>query len=211
MPIRSLTAKRNRLWRARTVRRVREILRRPDARALDICCGTADLLLALERAAGRSGAACFGSHFCHPMLVTAQAKFARRAARAMLFESDALHLPVRDASLDLITVAFAFRNLTNYEAGLVEMRPGGMAAILEFSQPPNHVFRALYEFYSPHILPMIGGILTRNRAAYQYLPESVRKFPDGTELAADMQRAGFRNVSSEYLTGGIAALHVGTA
>jgi demethylmenaquinone methyltransferase/2-methoxy-6-polyprenyl-1,4-benzoquinol methylase len=87
----------------------------------------------------------------------------------MLFESDALHLPVRDASLDLITVAFAFRNPTNYEAGLVEMRrvlrPGGMAAILEFSQPPNHVFCALYEFYSPHILPMIGGILTRNRDA----------------------------------------------
>jgi demethylmenaquinone methyltransferase/2-methoxy-6-polyprenyl-1,4-benzoquinol methylase len=82
----------------------------------------------------------------------------------------------------LITVAFAFRNLTNCQAALVEMRrvlrPGGMAAILEFSQPANHVFRALYEFYSPHILPMISGAVTRNRDAY---PELVRKFPDGTQ------------------------------
>jgi len=117
MPIRSLT-KRNWLSRTRTVRRVREILSRPDARALDICCGTAGLLL------------------------------------AMLFESGALHLPVRDASLDLITVAFVFRNLTNYEAGLVEirrvLRPGGMAAIREFSQPPNHVFRAVRVLPAAH-------------------------------------------------------------
>ena len=202
----------DRLWRARAVRRVRPVLDRPDARVLDICCGTGDLLLAL---AGRARAAALGSDFCHPMLVEAAAKVRRRGARAALFESDALRLPLRDASLDLLTVAFGFRNLANYEAGLAEMRrvlrPGGMAAILEFSQPPNRTFAAVYHFYSRRILPWIGGALTGSRDAYRYLPESVRKFPDAPGLAAAMRGAGFREVEFEYLTGGIAALHVGSA
>lgn len=202
----------DRLWRARTVRRVRPILERPDARVLDICCGTGDLVLAL---AGRAPATVLGSDFCHPMLVEASAKVGRRGARAALFEADALRLPLGDASLDLLTVAFGFRNLADYEAGLAEMRrvlrPGGMAAILEFSRPPNRAFAAVYNFYSRRILPWIGGALTGSRDAYQYLPESVRKFPDAPRLADDMRRAGFREVEFEYLTGGIAALHVGWA
>jgi demethylmenaquinone methyltransferase/2-methoxy-6-polyprenyl-1,4-benzoquinol methylase len=202
----------DRLWRAHTVRRLRHILDRPDARVLDICCGTGDLVLALALANPR-GAAVLGSDFCHPMLLAARGKTERRGARAGLFESDALYLPLGDASLDLLTVAFGFRNLANYDAGLAEMRrvlrPGGTAAILEFSQPPNRAFAALYNFYSRRILPLIGGVLTGNRDAYTYLPESVRKFPDAPELAAHMQRAGFRDVEFEYLTGGIAALHVG--
>jgi demethylmenaquinone methyltransferase/2-methoxy-6-polyprenyl-1,4-benzoquinol methylase len=199
----------DRYWRAHTVRRVREILLRPEARVLDICCGTGDLLLAL---AGH-GRRVLGSDFCHPMLVAARGKIARRRAPAVLFESDALALPLRDASLDLLTVAFGFRNLANYEAGLVEMRrvlgAGGMAAILEFSQPPNAVFGALYNFYARRILPWIGGLVSGSRDAYTYLPESVRKFPTAPELAAMMQRAGFAEVSFEYLTGGIVALHIG--
>jgi demethylmenaquinone methyltransferase/2-methoxy-6-polyprenyl-1,4-benzoquinol methylase len=199
----------DKIWRARTVRRVRHILDRPDARVLDICCGTGDLLLALAK---RRPA--FGSDFCHPMLVEAGAKIQRGHAPAALFEGDALHLPLRDASLDLLTVAFGFRNLANYEAGLAEirrvLRPGGMAAILEFSQPPNAAFAALYNLYSRKILPMIGGLLTGSRDAYTYLPESVRKFPRAPELAEDMRRAGFANVKFEYFTGGIVALHVGT-
>ncbi|HEY2014457.1 MAG TPA: ubiquinone/menaquinone biosynthesis methyltransferase, partial [Bryobacteraceae bacterium] len=166
----------DRLWRARVVRRVRAILERPDARVLDICCGTGDLVLALGRS--RNGTV-LGSDFCHPMLVAANQKIATRRAKAVLFEADALHLPVRDASLDLVTVAFGFRNLANYQAGLAEMRrvlrPGGTAAILEFSQPPNQTFRALYTFYSRRILPLIGGALSGSRDAYEYLPESVRK------------------------------------
>jgi len=200
----------DRLWRAHTVRKVGAILDRPEARVLDICCGTGDLVLAL---AGRRRAGVLGSDFCHPMLVEARRKVERRGARASLFESDALALPLRDASLDLLTVAFGFRNLANYDAGLAEirrvLRPGGMAAILEFSQPPNRAFAAVYNFYSRRILPWIGGLLTGHREAYTYLPESVRKFPDAPQLAADMGRAGFRNIEYEYLTGGIAALHVG--
>lgn len=200
----------DRLWRARTVRRVGPILQRPGARVLDICCGTGDLVMALQRACPRP---VFGSDFCHPMLVAARDKVARHHAPSMLFESDALRLPVRDASLDLITVAFGFRNLASYEDGLREMRralrPGGMAAILEFSQPPNAVFGAVYGFYSRRVLPWIGGLLTGSRDAYVYLPESIRKFPGAPHLAEDMRRAGFTNVTFERFTGGSVALHIG--
>jgi demethylmenaquinone methyltransferase/2-methoxy-6-polyprenyl-1,4-benzoquinol methylase len=200
----------DRLWRARTVRRVAPVLERPGARVLDICCGTGDLVMALQRVCPMP---VFGSDFCHPMLVAARAKVARHHAPSLLFESDALRLPVRDASLDLITVAFGFRNLANYEDGLREMRrtlrPGGMAAILEFSQPSNAVFGALYGFYSRRVLPSIGGVLTGSRDAYLYLPESIRKFPAAPQLAEDMRRAGFTNVTYQRFTGGSVALHVG--
>jgi demethylmenaquinone methyltransferase/2-methoxy-6-polyprenyl-1,4-benzoquinol methylase len=120
---------------------------------------------------------------------------------------------LRDGSLDLITVAFGFRNLANYQSGLSEMRrvlrPGGMAAILEFSQPPNALFGAFYNLYSRRVLPWIGGLISGSRDAYTYLPESVRKFPPAPELAAMMRRSGFTEVSFEYLTGGIVALHLG--
>lgn len=196
----------DRLWRRRTVKRVRAILERPDARVLDICCGTGDLALALQRG-GRAHV--LASDFCHPMLEAAS----RKLPGGVLFESDALALPVRDSSLDLITVAFGFRNLANYDAGLREMRralrPGGMAAILEFSQPGNSLFGALYTFYSRRVLPLIGGLITGAPDAYQYLPESIQKFPDAPGLAEAMRRAGFSQVSFERLTGGSVALHIG--
>ncbi|MGA2038923.1 MAG: bifunctional demethylmenaquinone methyltransferase/2-methoxy-6-polyprenyl-1,4-benzoquinol methylase UbiE [Bryobacteraceae bacterium] len=202
----------DRYWRAHTVRSVRHILGRPGARVLDMCCGTGDLALTLARV--RRGLV-LGSDFCHPMLLAARQKADARQARVPLFEADALRLPLRDGSVDLLTVAFGFRNLANYTAGLAEMRRvlavGGMAAILEFSQPPNRAFGALYNFYSRHVLPMIGGALSGSRDAYTYLPESVRKFPAAAELAVEMRRAGFAEVSFEHLTGGIVALHRGVA
>jgi demethylmenaquinone methyltransferase/2-methoxy-6-polyprenyl-1,4-benzoquinol methylase len=205
-----LSANIDRYWRARTVRRLRPVLDRPDARVLDICCGTGDLALALSRRH-----ATLASDFSHPMLVLARRKIAGRGAPVAVFESDALQLPVRDASLDLITVAFGFRNLANYEAGLVEMRralkPGGVAAILEFSQPRSRTFGAVYHFYSRRVLPLIGGILTGSLEAYRYLPESVRKFPGPEELAQQMRAAGFVGVEFELMTGGAVALHRGHA
>ena len=148
------------------------------------------------------------------MLVIARDKIAGRRAPAVVFESDALSLPVRDGSLDLITVAFGFRNLANYEAGLDEMRrvlrPGGMVAILEFTTPPNALFAAVYHLYCRRILPWIGGAISGSRDAYRYLPESVRKFPTAPELAVKMRAAGFAGVGYEYMTGGIVALHLGT-
>jgi demethylmenaquinone methyltransferase/2-methoxy-6-polyprenyl-1,4-benzoquinol methylase len=205
----------DRYWRARTVARVRTVLRAPGAKALDLCCGTGDLLLALEAdgGAGRWPAFLWGSDFCHPMLTVASEKIARRGFRSRVFEADALQIPVRDRSLDLITVAFGFRNLVDYSRGLMEMRrvlrPGGVAAILEFSQPPNRAFAALYNFYSRRVLPAVGGVLSGSKDAYAYLPESVRKFPSAEELARMMQGVGFVGVSLERITGGIVCLHVG--
>jgi demethylmenaquinone methyltransferase/2-methoxy-6-polyprenyl-1,4-benzoquinol methylase len=200
----------DRYWRAHTVARVREVLARPEARVLDICCGTGDLVRALQRARP-AGSPVMGSDFCHPMLVAARAK----VGGGQLFEADALRLPLADASLDLITVAFGFRNLANYEAGLREMRRvlrrGGVAAILEFSQPPNPLFGAVYRFYSRRILPVVGGALSGSRDAYTYLPESVRKFPAPEELAEMIGAAGFGPVEFERLTGGIVALHLASA
>src|ERR1022692_1347795 len=200
----------DRWWRARTVRRVAPALGRPGARVLDICCGTGDLVLALQRS---SGGPVLGSDFCHPMLLAAREKATRRSAAVALFESDALQLPVKDGSLDLLTVAFGFRNLANYAAGLAEMRrvlrPDGMAAILEFTEPPNAVFAAVYHFYSRRILPWIGGMVSGSRDAYTYLPESVRKFSLAAGMGGDMRRAGFSDVEFEYFTFGIVALHLG--
>lgn len=198
----------DRRWRARTVRRVHHILQRPDARVLDLCCGTGDLLLALE---AESQAFAVGADFCHPMLRTA----ARKGLRSRLIEADALALPLPDHSVNLITIAFGFRNLADYDAGLREMlrvlRAGGVAAILEFSRPPNRLFGAVYSFYSRTILPAAGGLISGNRDAYAYLPDSVRRFPGPDELAAQMRRAGFAEVEYERMTGGIVALHMGQA
>ncbi len=201
----------DRWWRAQTVSRVRPILERPGARALDLCCGTGDLLLALE---ARSAAAVMGSDFCHPMLLAASAKVARRKRRCPLFESDALALPLPDNALDLVTVAFGFRNLADYQAGLREMyrvlKPSGVAAILEFSQPGNTAFGKLYGFYSRRVLPRIGAALSGSRDAYNYLPASIEKFPSAEDLAARMRAAGFRTVEFFRMTGGTVALHLGT-
>lgn len=148
----------DRHWRARTVQRLQPVLDRQDATVIDLCCGTGDLMLALR---AKAKARVLGSDFCHPMLTAAKQK---AEVGSPFFEADALKLPIGDRTVDAITVAFGFRNLANYEAGLGELRrvlkPGGIAAILEFSQPPNPAFNALYGFYSKNILPRIGGLIS---------------------------------------------------
>ena len=198
-------------WRARTVARVAEILDRPDALVLDLCCGTGDV--ALGTGVPRAAGPCWPAIFAIPCWWRLAAKSSARGLRTPVFEADALSLPLADASLDLITVAFGFRNLANYQHGLEEMlrvlKPGGVAAILEFSQPSNATFRALYGFFSTSVLPRIGGIISGSPEAYSYLPESIRKFPGAEQLAQDMRRAGFSRVEFERMTGGAVALHIG--
>jgi demethylmenaquinone methyltransferase/2-methoxy-6-polyprenyl-1,4-benzoquinol methylase len=198
-------------WRAHTVERVAYVLARPDAKVLDLCCGTGDVLLSL--AATSAGVTIFGSDFCHPMLIEAQRKITVRKLRSPLFEADALALPLASDSLDLITVAFGFRNLTNYRHGLEELarvlKPGGMLAILEFSQPTNPVFAGPYGFFSTRVLPWVGGMISGARDAYSYLPESIKKFPGAEGLAEQMRAAGFSSVEFERLTFGAVALHLG--
>lgn len=203
----------DRYWRARTARRVSGRLRRPGARGADLCCGTGDLLAALRRQALRGGSRplLIGCDFCRPMLLAAR----RKLPNALLVEADALALPFPDASLDLVTVAFGLRNLSDYRAGLREMRrllrPSGLAAVLEFSRPTNRPWRTLYELYSRWVLPRIGGWISGDPEAYRYLPESVRAFPRPEQLAALMREAGFSQVEFQAMSGGIVVLHIGEA
>lgn len=192
-------------WRSFTVSQVKPVLQRPDARVADLCCGTCDLLISMEK---KLRGQAFGTDFCHPMLTAAQQK----NLRSPLFEADAMQLPVGAETLDLVTCAFGFRNLPNYHNGLKEMfrvlKPGGMAAILEFSTPPNTAFAAFYHFYSRRVLPKIGAMISGSEDAYTYLPESVKKFPGAETLADEMRSVGFGEVRFHRLTFGIVALHL---
>lgn len=180
------------------------------ARVLDVACGTGDLSLALA-AAGR--ARVVGVDFCRPMLEIARDKSAGEARRIPFVEGDALRLPFTDESFDAVTIAFGLRNLAGVAEGLGELRrvlkPGGRAAILEFSTPVVPGFRALFGFYFTRVLPRVGGMVSGSRGAYEYLHDSVSKFPDQKRLAALMREAGFEKVAYRNLTGGVAALHTG--
>ncbi len=198
-------------WRKVLRNRLAPVLRRTDAKVLDLCCGTGDVLLDLQAIAA---APVMGADFCHRMLLSAQAKAARTGLDAPLFEADALHLPIGDATLDAIAISFGFRNLANYTAGLHELhrvlKPGGVLAILEFSHPQGLFMRASYGFYSRVLLPVIGSLISGSREAYAYLPDSIAKFPRAEEMRHMMQAAGFSATQFQALTGGIAALHIGT-
>ncbi len=203
----------DRWWRRRTARRVRDMFR-DGARVLDVCCGTGDLAFAFERAAQNARAKdlqIYGADFVHPMLTGARNKAARRASRVRFIAADALRLPFADATFDLVAVAFGLRNLASYAGGIEEfrrvLRPHGMLAVLEFSEPPGAVFGALYRFYFRRILPAIGGLVSGSRQAYGYLPASVARFPSPENLAAQLREAGFARVRFERWTGGIVALH----
>lgn len=204
-----LSANIDKVWRRFTVKKLMDVLQRPDAIALDLCCGTADLTLELEK-----HARVIGCDFCHPMLVIGNEKLAaRQAGKARLAEGDALHLPFGDGSFDAVTNAFGLRNLESVETGLAEiyrvLKPGGRAAILEFSRPVIPVFRQAFEFYFHNILPRIGSLISGSSVAYTYLPKSVSNFPDQKRLAEMMRSAGFVNVRYHNLSAGIAALHLG--
>lgn len=195
----------DRYWRHRAARRFHRILRRTDAHVLDLCCGTGDLTFALERVRVHelrdSGAYRFpliGSDFAQPMLNRAQKKAAQHSRSAVFATADALQLPFRDASFDLVTTAFGFRNLVNYENGLREiarvLKPGGQVGILEFSEPGAGPMAGLFRFYFRQILPRIGAAISGSSEAYSYLPGSVAKFPTPPELTALMHKVGFADV-----------------
>jgi len=205
-----LTFNIDRAWRKLLIRRVQKILDRPNARILDLCCGTGDVLIELQAATANP---VIGGDFCHPMLVAAREKILEHGYAFQLFEGDALDLPFRDNTLDLITISFGFRNFVSYAAGLTELRrvlkPGGMLALLECSHPRGWFMKTAHGLYSKTLVPLIGGLVSRSPAAYQYLPDSVEKFPRAEQLRDLMEDAGYRNVRFELLTSGVAALHLG--
>jgi len=192
-------------WRRRVVRKLKPLLTK-DARVLDVGCGTGDLSIELFE---KTAAQVTGLDFCRPMLTLARAK----APRLAFIEGDALRLPFADASFEGLTIGFALRNLASVEDGLGELlrvlKPNGVVAILEFSQPVGGLFRRLVGFYNRRLLPRIGGLLSGSRGAYEYLPDSISKFPNQETLAGMMRAAGFEDVRFENLSGGIAALHTG--
>jgi demethylmenaquinone methyltransferase/2-methoxy-6-polyprenyl-1,4-benzoquinol methylase len=197
-------------WRNTTARELRATLSQPGSVAVDVCCGTGDLALALAR---YSAGKVLGADFSRPMLDRARAK-ARTSRRAVHFlEADTLQLPFADASLDVVSAAFGYRNLADYARGLREMhrvlKPGGWAAILEFSSVRWPVFGPVFRFYFHHILPPLGTWISGVRGPYQYLPQSVALFPDQEQLAAALRETGFAQVRYRNFLGGVAALHVG--
>ncbi len=205
-------------WRWRTVRRVAP---KGDAPILDVCTGTGDLAIAYWKKA-KSKLRVVGTDFTHEMLVIARQKAAQilgpnpAAAESLSFlEADTLKLPFAENQFQIVSVAFGLRNVSDTIGGLREMtrvcRPGGRVAVLEFSMPTNPLLGAVYRWYFKHILPRIGQLLARNtEAAYNYLPQSVSQFPQGTELTGMMATVGLVNSTYTPLTFGIATLYVGT-
>lgn len=200
----------DRLWWRRTARSFAHVLMQPDAQVLDLCCGTGDMTFALQREAGKASPRILGADFSHAMLQRASDKSAGTAVRWV--EADALRLPFPDSQFDLVTSAFGFRNLADYDAGLREitrvLRPEGECGILDFGEPGGVVGK-LYRIYFKRVLPAVGTFISGVRGPYAYLPASVERFPEPTEMLERMRRAGFREVSWKPYTFGIAGLYRG--
>ena len=200
----------DRIWWNRTARTFTHILQRPNARVLDLCCGTGDMTFALYRHSARAGIELTGADFSHPMLVRAGHKSGDRRIRWI--EADALHLPFGDSQFDLVTAAFGFRNLANYNRGLTEiyrvLAPGGEIGILDFGEPTG-LFGRVYRFYFHRILPAIGTVISGVSGPYKYLPASVERFPSPEEMLQRMRETGFRKMLWTPYTFGIAGLYRG--
>lgn len=235
-----LSANVDRLWWRRAARRFKAVLAIPDAAVLDICCGTGDLTMALLKLRPRGARPILAGDFAPAMLRRGAEKFGPKRLRgadigsahssmhgegdesvdqadaapyALAIEADALHLPLRAASLDLIVTAFGFRNLANYEAGLKEfyraLKPAGQLGILEFGEPGGLVGKA-YGVYFRRVLPAIGRTICGKDGAYNYLPTSVGNFPRPDAMVEMMRRAGFEECAWQPYTFGIAGLYTAT-
>ena len=200
----------DRRWRRKTV--AEAVSGNPEA-ILDIATGTGDLAIALARAA--EGATVTGVDLSEGMIEVGRRKVAEAGLsdRVKLSPADALALPFADNSFDVITVAFGVRNFEHLAEGYAEMlrvlRPGGRLVILELSLPEQKLIRGLFKLYFLHILPLIGGLISGNRGAYRYLPESVLRFPPKDIFLNMLTSAGFVNVGHKALTFGICRMYWG--
>ena len=209
----------DRMWWRRTARIFHHILRRSDAQVLDLCCGTGDMTFALRRQAGKASPQILGADFSHAMLQRALAKSAHKPpvssgpGSPRWIEADALSLPFPDEHFDLVTSAFGFRNLADYDAGLREilrvLRPAGECGILDFGEPQG-LMGHIYRLYFKQVLPRVGTMISGVRGPYAYLPASVERFPRPEEMLERMRRAGFRQATWTPYTFGIAGLYRGT-
>lgn len=195
-------------WRRKLIALVKA---RKPALVVDLATGSGDVAFALKKAL-IEGTRIVGLDFCRPMLEKAENKKKRHAyAKDLVFDfGDCMSLPLEGKSVDVITLAFGFRNFENRQQGLNEMkrvlRPGGSVFILEFSQPAPW-FRPYYYFYLKKILPGIANMVTGQADAYDYLVGSIEQFPEKEALTLEIRSSGFNNVQAIALTGGIVAIH----
>lgn len=198
-------------WRKLVSKKLADVLQNENALILDVACGTGDLSVELQQ---NGKAKVIGTDFCRPMLAVAAEKNPKNNLTIPYLEGDGMNLSFDNNTFDAVTIAFGLRNFSNWHDGLIELRRilkvGGKLAVLEFSTPVVPGFKQLFNFYFANVLPRIGGAVSGSRGAYEYLPNSVRKFPDQKELVKMMSEVGFENVEYKNLTGGIAALHIGT-
>lgn len=197
-------------WRRLVRQKLQPILDDPNALILDVACGTGDLSIELQT---HADARVIGTDFCRPMLAVAAEKNTKESLAIPYVEGDAMRLGFASDSFDAVTIAFGLRNLSNFSDGLAELRrvlkTGGRIVVLEFSSPAIPGFRQLFNLYFTRVLPRIGGAVSGSRGAYEYLPDSVSKFPDQKRLVSMMMETGFDSVEYTNLTGGIAAIHTG--
>ena len=173
---------------------------------VDLATGTGDLALALQKKL--PDAEVTGVDFLPEMLELAQRKGVRKTILA-----DAMRLPFPDASFDCVTIAFGLRNMENWRGALVEMsrvlRPGGRLLVLEFSLPTVSIVRTIYRFYLHRCLPLLGFFLTRKKSAYDYLGDSIEEFPSGDGMIDLIEASGFRHVTLQPLSCGVATIYTG--
>ena len=197
-------------WRRLVRKKLEDVLAREDATVLDVACGTGDLSVELQK---NARARIIGTDFCRPMLAVAFDKNAKNATEIPYVEADGMNLSFAEASFDAVTVAFGLRNFSNWQDGLRELhrvtKKGGRLVILEFSTPIVLGFKQIFNLYFTQILPRVGGAVSGSRGAYEYLPDSVSRFPDQKGLTEMMRETGFDRVEYRNLTGGIAAIHSG--
>ena len=199
----------DKIWRNRVVRAVRRLGAKE---ILDIATGTGDLAIAMARKI--EGTTICGADLSPEMLAVAKQKVAKAALsdRITLMEGNAEHLPLPDMSADAVTIAFGIRNFENKENCLRELRrvlrTDGHLVILEFSNPKNRLIGWLYRIYSHKILPWIGGLISSNRSAYEYLPASVDSFPNPDIFSQMIESAGYKMVKRHSQSFGIAQIYI---
>ena len=197
-------------WRRLVRKKLEDVLSNKDSMVLDVACGTGDLSLELQK---NAAAKVVGTDFCRPMLSIAYDKNEKNNASIPYVEADGMNLSFADASFEAVTIAFGLRNFSNWQDGLKELhrvlKKNGKLVILEFSTPVIPGFKQIFNLYFTQILPRIGGAVSGSRGAYEYLPDSVSRFPDQKGLAQMIEKTGFDKVEYKNLTGGIAAIHSG--
>lgn len=194
-------------WRRKAVRRI--VATRPK-HVLDVACGTGDFAIALSQAGVEKVT---GVDISQGMLDVGNAKVKALGLNIEMHVDDCEHLGIEDNTFDDVSVAFGVRNFEHLQRGLNEMqrvlRPGGLVCIVELSVPSNALLRWAYKLYFLHILPFVGGLVSGNRNAYRYLPESVLRFPKPDEVCRMLKEAGFRDVEAKAFTFGLCRMFTG--